>query len=68
MIIEIVSSSVFWLNAFHAKNGISPMLSPRTIITGTTVDFSTVNLKLENMHRLMSEEHNNSMALHTTGE
>jgi hypothetical protein len=28
MIIEMVSSSVFWLNAFHAKNGISPTLSP----------------------------------------
>jgi hypothetical protein len=44
------------------------MLSPRTIITGTTVDFNQ-HCQLEiGEYAQVDEEHNNSMALHTTGE
>jgi hypothetical protein len=40
-VIEMAKSSVFWLNAFTATQGESNVLSPRTIITGQTVDFNS---------------------------
>jgi hypothetical protein len=38
MTIKMVFLSVFWLNAFPHKNGISKTLSPRTIVTGLGID------------------------------
>jgi hypothetical protein len=40
MISEMVFSSVFWLNAFPNRLGISNTMSPRTIVTGLTIDFA----------------------------
>ena len=40
MIIELIYYCVFWLNSFPAVGGISDVLSPRTIITGTTIDYT----------------------------
>lgn len=67
MIIEMVSLSVFWLNAFPMRRGISPMLSPCTIITGATIDF-TQHCQLKfGEYAQVDEEHDNSMASHMTG-
>jgi hypothetical protein len=39
MIIEMVFLSVFWVNAFPHKFGVSQTLSPRTIVTGLGIDY-----------------------------
>ena len=38
MVIEMVFLTVFWLNALPNKNGVSPTLSPSTIVTGRKID------------------------------
>ena len=40
IVIEMAKHAVYWLNAFPHPNGVSETLSPRTIITGQTVDFN----------------------------
>jgi hypothetical protein len=40
MIIELVYYAALWLNAFPPSSGVSDTYSPRTIITGTTLDFA----------------------------
>lgn len=39
MIYELMAFVVFWLNSFPNRNGISKTLSPRMILTGTSVNF-----------------------------
>jgi hypothetical protein len=39
MIIEMMAHVVLWLNAFQPANGVSTTYSPRTIMTGTALDF-----------------------------
>ena len=39
VIVEAISFCVTWLNAFPTKTGVSKHYSPRTIMTGTTMDF-----------------------------
>jgi hypothetical protein len=39
MIIEMVFLSVFWMNAFPHKLGVSQTLSPRTIVTSLGIDY-----------------------------
>jgi hypothetical protein len=38
--IEMVRAAVFLLNAFLYQKGVSTNLSPRTIVTGQTVDYT----------------------------
>jgi hypothetical protein len=40
MIVELVNFVVLWLNAFPPSSGVSKTYSPRTIMTGTTLDYS----------------------------
>jgi len=40
LVIEMAKHTVFWLNAFPQPNGIGGGRSPRSIITGTGVDFT----------------------------
>ena len=40
MVVEMAKSDVFWLNSFPRANGISKSTSPRTIITGQTMDYN----------------------------
>jgi hypothetical protein len=40
MITKMVSHSVFWLNMFPPNDGISDTMSPRSIITGQSVDYN----------------------------
>ena len=39
MVIEIVYNCNFWLNSSPHPDGVSDVLSPRTIVTGHTIDF-----------------------------
>jgi hypothetical protein len=40
MILELINFLVLWLNAFPPSSGISKTYSPRTIMTGTTLDYN----------------------------
>ena len=40
MVIELVYAAVFWLNYFYPSPSICDNLSPRTIMTGHTLDFN----------------------------
>jgi hypothetical protein len=40
VIIEMVQTSNFWLNAFPYPDGVSKTLSPRTIVTGSTLNYN----------------------------
>jgi hypothetical protein len=40
MIIELIHFLVLWLNAFPPSSGVSITYSPRTIMTGTTLDYN----------------------------
>jgi hypothetical protein len=40
IIIELVYYATLWLNAFPPSSGVSDTYSPRTIMTGTTLDFA----------------------------
>jgi hypothetical protein len=40
MIVELVTFVVLWLKAFPPSSGVSKTYSPRTIMTGTTLDYS----------------------------
>ena len=40
LIIEMVYSSVFWLNSFPPVDGVSTTLSPRSIVVGLNVDYN----------------------------
>jgi hypothetical protein len=36
----MVESQVFWMNIFHAEDGVLKELSPRYLITGVDVDYN----------------------------
>ena len=40
LVAELVHSVVFWLNVFHPDNDLLENMSPRTIITGGTINFT----------------------------
>jgi hypothetical protein len=40
IIIELVYYDAFWLNVFPPSSGVSALYSPRTIMTGTALDFA----------------------------
>jgi hypothetical protein len=40
VIIDLVNYVVMWLNAFPPASGVSKMYIPRTIMTGTSLDFN----------------------------
>ena len=67
MLVELIYYSVFWLNSFPARDGISDTLSPRAIVTGSHVDFNK-HCKLEfGAYVQAHEEHDNTMMTRTTG-
>ena len=39
VIVELMRQCVMWLNAFPVASGVSDTISPRTIMTGTTLDY-----------------------------
>jgi len=67
MMVELVKYANFWLNSFPKTDGISKTLSPRTIVTGRSVNYSK-HCKLEfGEYCQTHEQHNNSMAPRTIG-
>jgi hypothetical protein len=67
MVIEMVFMSVFWLNAFPHRLGISQTLSPRTIVTGLHIDYHK-HCRIEfGQYVQTHEQHDNSMAPRTVG-
>ena len=67
MVAELIYLSVFWLNCFPARDGISDVLSPREIVVGATIDFNK-HVQLEyGTYVQTHEEHDNIMATRTTG-
>jgi hypothetical protein len=67
MTVEMVYTSIFWLNAFPPSDGISEEYGPRAIITGADLDWN-VHCKLEfGSYVQVHEEHDNGLAPRTTG-
>jgi Reverse transcriptase (RNA-dependent DNA polymerase) len=67
MVIEIVYTSVFWLNSFPSPNGISDTLSPREIVLRQSLDYNR-HCQLEfGTYVQTHEQHDNSMVPRTTG-
>jgi len=67
VVVHMVYFSVFWLNSFPAKQGISSKTSPRTIITGYTIDFNA-HCRLEfGAYVQTHESHSNDMNPRTIG-
>ena len=67
MIIEMVFLSVCWLNFLPHQNGISPSLSPSTIVTGRKIDCK-LHCQIEYGQYVQThEQHDNSMESRTIG-
>jgi len=61
LIVEIAYNVVFWLNYFPHKEGIHSTLSPRTIVTGSKIDFNKHCRLQFGTYVQMHEQHNNSL-------
>ena len=67
MLIHLTKNSVFWLNAFPARDGVSSKHSPRYIMTGQELSY-THHVQLEFGEYVQThEEHNNEMMERTIG-
>ena len=67
MLIHLTKNSVFWLNAFPARNGVSSKHSPQYIMTGKELSYSH-HVQLEFGEYVQThEEHTNEMMEHTLG-
>ena len=67
VIVEMVYAANLWLNMFPHPNGISQTMSPRTILTGHCIEYST-HCQLEFGEYVQThEEHDNSMQPRTIG-
>jgi hypothetical protein len=65
--IEMVYSSVFWLNMFPHHDSVSDTTSPRSLIDGLSIDYHK-HCHLEfGSYAQVHEEHDNSMTPRTTG-
>ena len=75
LIIEMLYAVNYWLNMFPCKDGVSQTMSPRTLLTGLTMNYNR-HCQLEFGEYMQThEEHDNSLnprtigalALHPTG-
>ena len=67
LVIKMVRTLVYWLNNLPAEGDMSDTLSPRTIITGTSIDFYR-HCKIEfGAYVQTHAAHNNSMNSCTVG-
>ena len=67
MVTELVYSTIFWKNSFPHSDNIHNHLSPRAIVSGTTIDFNK-HCQLEfGSYVQTHEEHDNSMKPRTAG-
>jgi hypothetical protein len=67
MLIRMVCNAVFWLNAFPHRDGVSPILSPRYLITGKQIDYHK-HIRIEfGAYVQTHEKHINGMESRTIG-
>jgi hypothetical protein len=67
MISEMVMLSIFWLNAFPRRLGISQTMSPRSIVTGLDVDYNK-HCRIEYGQYVQThKKHDNSMVTQAVG-
>jgi hypothetical protein len=45
LLVQMVSTYNFWLNVFLPKDGVSRNINPRELITGTKIDFNTLEIR-----------------------
>jgi hypothetical protein len=67
MVIEIVKGSVMWLNTFPPTGGVSPNMSPRTLVTGRNMDYNKHCRIKCGAYAQTHEDHDNGMGSRTTG-
>jgi hypothetical protein len=67
MITEMIFLSVFWLNAFPHRLGVSKTLSLRTIVTGLVIGYAKHCRVEYGQYVQTHEKHDNTMALRTIG-
>ena len=67
MLIRMVMNSVFWLNSFPSKNGVSDTLSPAFIVTGREINFRRHVREEFGAYVQTHEKHTNDMNARTLG-
>ena len=67
MVMELAKAVVYWLNSVPSNTGVSPTMSPRTIITGQLLDYHKHCRYEFGEYVQTHEEHDNSLLSHTVG-
>ena len=67
MVMELAKAVVYWLNSVPSNMGVSPTMSPRTIITGQLLDYHKHCRYEFGEYVQTHEEHDNSLLSHTVG-
>ena len=67
MVMELAKGVVYWLNAIPSSTGVSPTMSPRTIITGQLLDYHKHCRYEFGEYVQTHEEHDNSLLSRTVG-
>ena len=67
MVMELAKAVVYWLNSIPSNMGVSPTMSPRTIITGQLLDYHKHCQYEFGEYVQTHEEHDNSLLSHTIG-
>ena len=67
MVMELAKAVVYWLNSVPSNMGVSPTMSPRTIITGQLLDYHKHCQYEFGEYVQTHEEHDNSLLSHTVG-
>jgi hypothetical protein len=67
LIQDLIGGCVFWLNVFPSELGILDTMSPRTILSGKTIDYKRHCRIMFGAYTQVHEEHDNSLQTRTTG-
>ena len=67
MVMELAKVVVYWLNSVPSSTGVSPTMSPRTIITGQLLDYHKHCRYEFGEYVQTREEHDNSLLSRTVG-
>ena len=67
MVMELAKAVVYWLNSVLSSTGVSPTMSPRTIITGQLLDYHKHCRYEFGEYVQTHEEHDNSLISRTVG-
>ena len=67
MVMELAKAVVYWLNSVPSNTGVSPTMSPRTIITGQLLDYHKHCRYEFGEYVQTHEEHDNTLLSRTVG-